>query len=85
MIEEYRKMSLQQIQAFKSRKNVGIWGPVCAQHGFTDVPSFTDPNFKVNGLMVYEAIEKFMRDPDHAEWHIEEEQWPFNKGCSGIP
>lgn len=45
------------LQNFKGdRTDVGIWGPVCAQHGFTDDPTFTNPDFKVGGMMVYEAI-----------------------------
>ena len=83
-IEKYRKDSLEYIKNFKTRNNVGIWGPACVQHGFTQVSSFNNPNFKVSGQMVHEAIEKFMEDPENAEWHIEDEPWPSNKGCSGI-
>ena len=65
-------MSLEQLQNFRGRENVGIWGPACVQHGFTDCPSFANPDFKVAGMMAYEAIEEFMKDPSHAKWNLEE-------------
>ena len=78
-------MSLEQLQNFRGRENVGIWGPACVQHGFTDCPSFANPDFKVAGMMAYETIEEFMKDPSHAKWNLEEGAWPSNKGCSGLP
>ena len=72
------------LQNFKGDRNdVGIWGPVCAQHGFTDDPTFTNPDFKVGGMMVYEAIAEFLASPDDAKWRLEKDAWPSNKGCSG--
>ena len=84
-IEKYRKMAVEQLQNFRGREDVGIWGPACVQHGFTDSPSFADPDFKVAGMMAYEAIEEFLRDPTHAKWNLDEQAWPSNQGCSGIP
>ena len=34
--------------------------------------------------MVSEAIARFLKDPDNAEWNLDDEPWPSNKGCSGI-
>ena len=44
----------------RDRKDVGIWAPACAQHGFIDDDTFTDPNFKVpsgTGKMLYEVVQ----------------------------
>jgi len=70
-----------------NRKDVGLWAPSCAQHGYTDTDTFTDPNFRVpsgSGVMVYEAIREFLRDPKNAPWYMDEVGWPYNAGCSGL-
>lgn len=36
-----------------NRTDVGLWAPACAQHGFSDIPSFNDDNYKVKGVKVY--------------------------------
>ena len=60
-IEEYRKGVFEAIKKIKSdRKNIGLWAPACAQHGFTDTDTFTDKNFRIpsgEGPMVSEAIQ----------------------------
>ena len=87
VIEEYRKFSIEAIEQLKgTRKDVGVWGPSCAQHGFTDQPSFTDPRYRVpsgTGPMAFEAIQQFLDDPDNAPWHLDQVPWPQNSGCSG--
>ena len=72
-IEQYRKMSLEsfdKMRASKGENSIGIWGPACSQHGFTDDPTFTNYNFEVKGQMVFEAIQKFIEDPDNVEWNL---------------
>lgn len=66
---------------------MGVWGPACAQHGFTDQKSFNDPRYRVpsgSGPMAYEAIQQFLDNPDNAPWHLDEVSWPYNSGCSGL-
>jgi hypothetical protein len=54
------------LQLRRERKDVGLWAPACAQHGFTDTDTFTDGNFRVpsgTGPKVWEAIKEFLDDP----------------------
>lgn len=48
------------MQLKNNRTDVGLWAPSCAQHGFTDDPTFTNSSFRVpsgSGRMVSEAIQ----------------------------
>ena len=87
-IEDYRVAIIQAVKKIKNgRRDVGLWAPACAQHGFTDTDSFTDTNFRVpsgSGPMVYEAIQEFLDNPEEAPWYIDEQPWPSNSGCSGL-
>ena len=79
-------LSIKQIKQDKS--NIGVWGPACVQHGFTVYDSFTSDKFRVPsgiGLRLFEAIEKFLEDPNNAPWALDEGMWPTsNEGCNGI-
>jgi hypothetical protein len=33
--------------------------------------------------MVAEAVERFLKSPERAEWIIDEVPWPHNTGCNG--
>ena len=70
------------------RKTVGVWGPACVFHAFLDQDSYDSSKFKVpdkTGLELYEAISKFLEDPDNAPWLLDEGQWPSNNtGCNGL-
>ena len=87
-IEQYRLEIIAALKKMKGdRKDVGLWGPACAQHGFSDTDTFTDTNFRVpsgTGPMVSEAIKQFIDDPYNAPWYLDENPWPSNTGCSGI-
>lgn len=87
VIEDYRGKIIEAIKQIKrDRKDVGVWGPSCSQHGFIDTDTFTDTNFRVptgSGPMVHEAIQQFLDDPDNAPWYLDEVDWPLNVGCSG--
>ena len=82
VIEDYRQNVIQALKKIKGdRKDVGLWGPSCAQHGFTDDPTFTNSNFRIpsgTGPMVHEAIQQFLDDPDNAPWYMDEVPWPYN-------
>lgn len=66
------------------RKDVGIWGPGCVQHGYEAYPSYNSQNYKVNDTTLMDAIERFLAHPDQAEWLLDERTWPENHGCSGL-
>ena len=63
-IEEYRRAVVKAIYKIRGeRKDVGIWGPACVQHGFTFLGSFTSPKYEVpakTGAKLYEAVNKFL-------------------------
>lgn len=68
-----------------NRKDVGVWGPACVQHGFSSPgTSYNTEYYTVNGLTLMKAIEKFLDNPNEAPWLLDEIVWPNNKGCSGI-
>ena len=47
-IEDYRGSVIKAISKVKGeRKDVGIWGPACVQHGFCDDSSFTSEKYEV--------------------------------------
>jgi len=87
-IEDYRNLVIAAIKQIKgNRKDVGLWSPSCAQHGFTDDPTFANPNFRVpsgTGKMVHEAIQEFLDNPNNAPWYLDEVPWPYNTNCNGI-
>ena len=89
-IEKYRRTAIQAIYKIKgNRKNVGVWGPACVQHGFLDEKSFKNQSYKVptdTGYKLYDAVTKFVEDPENAPWLLDEGLWPSNNtGCNGIP
>ena len=46
-----------------NRKDVGVWGPACAQHGYSFDNTITNSNYKVpttTGKKLYEAIDMFL-------------------------
>jgi hypothetical protein len=57
VIEDYRQKVISAIKQLKrDRKDVGVWAPACAQHGYTDTDTFTDSRFRVpsgDGPMVF--------------------------------
>lgn len=49
-IEEYRVKSIEYLKLMKgNRKDVGIWGPACVQHGYEPDNSYNNPNYQVQG------------------------------------
>lgn len=88
MIEEYRQEVIMGLYKLKgNRSEVGVWAPSCAQHGFSDSPSFLNDRFRVpsrSGIMVGEVIAEFLKDPWHARWDMDTVAWPNNQGCNGI-
>ena len=73
VIEDYRGEVISALEKMRNgRKDVGLWAPSCAQHGFTDTDTFTDGNFRVGGLTVSEAIQQFLDNPERAPWLIDE-------------
>ena len=85
VIEDYHANAIQQLGYIRNgRKDVGIWGPACVQHGFEDHPSYNSKNFKVNDRTLMNAIERFLENPYEAEWLLDESIWPGNQGCSGL-
>lgn len=47
-IEEYRKDIMKQIYQVKGdRKDVGIWGPACVQHGYSFDGTLVNSKYKV--------------------------------------
>ena len=71
-IEDYRHSVIKAIYKVKgSRKDVGIWGPACIQHGFCDDFSFTGDEYKVpttTGSKLFESVRKFLENPQNAPW-----------------
>ena len=67
---------------------LGVWGPGCVQHGFTDEFSFSDDKYRVpsgTGMKADEAITQFLKDPENAPWLLDEGVWPAtNEGCNGL-
>jgi len=50
-----------------NRKDVGVWGPACAQHGYSFDNTITNSNYKVpttTGKKLYEAIDMFLQNPN---------------------
>ena len=89
MIEEYRRDVIKAIYKIRGdRKDVGIWGPACVQHGFSFLESFTSDKYEIpakTGTKLYEAVNKFLENPNDAPWHLDEGEWPNNNtGCNGI-
>lgn len=86
-IEQYRSFVIEALYKLKNnRKDVGVWGPSCAQHGFSCGDALNDTNYRVpsgTGKLLYEVINDFLEDPDNAPWYLDEEQWPANEGCKG--
>lgn len=70
----------------KGREDVSFWGPACVQHGYS-LNSLNSNNFLApdgNGQTLDEAIRKFLDNPTKSEWLLDYEEWPNNKGCSGV-
>jgi len=74
-IEDYRTYVIEALKKMRNgRKDVGLWSPACAQHGFSEFHSLNDTNFRVpsgTGKMLYEAINEFLADPDNAPWYMD--------------
>ena len=88
-IEKYRQFSIEAMYKIKGgRKHIGAWGPACVQHGFIDENSFKSNKFVVpvdTGMELYEAVNKFLKNPENAPWLLDEGQWPTNNtGCNGV-
>jgi hypothetical protein len=66
-----------------SRTDVGIWAPSCIQHGFSDSSSWLSNDYKVKGVKLAEAVQKFIDDPMHPLWLEDDQSWPSNTGCNG--
>lgn len=66
------------------RKNIGIWGPACVQHGFESYASYNNSDYMVNNTTLMQAIENFLNNQNNAQWLLDERKWPENKGCSGL-
>ena len=89
VIEDYREKVIKAIYKIREdKKERGIWGPACIQHGFSDESSFTSAKYEVptgKGLKIYEAVGKFLANPEEAPWLLDEGQWPSsNTGCNGL-
>lgn len=72
VIEDYHMNSILQLNYIRNgRKDVGIWGPGCVQHGYEAYPSYNSQNYKVNETTLMDAIERFLAHPDKAEWLLD--------------
>jgi hypothetical protein len=38
------------------RKDVGVWGPACVQHGYEPDGSYNNPKYQVQGSTLMQAI-----------------------------
>lgn len=77
VIEDYRVKSIVDLKIIKDlRKDIGGWGPACSQHGFSTSQSYYSDKFKVNQTTLMEAIERFLKNPNEAEWLIDERKQP---------
>ena len=48
VIDDYRLAIIKALYKIKGeKKNVGVWGPACIQHGFSDEGSFANEKYKV--------------------------------------
>lgn len=84
-IERYRQGTREYLKTMKgNRSDIGLWSPACVQHGFSDERSFTDEHFKVKGVGLAEAVQRFLDNPTEAPWLVDEDPWPSNSGCSGL-
>lgn len=68
----------------KVKPDLSLWAPACVQHGYSDEFPFNDDHYKVNGLKLSEAVQKFIDNPGKPEWNYDADPWPSNAGCSGI-
>ena len=63
-IQDYRKAIMKQIYDIKKdRKDVGIWGPACVQHGYSFDETLVNSQYKVptiTGKRLFEAIQMFL-------------------------
>jgi hypothetical protein len=42
VIEDYRLKTITELKSLRNnRKDIGVWGPACAQHGFEDGQAYT--------------------------------------------
>jgi len=39
-----------------SRKDVGIWGPACVQHGYEPDNSYNNPEYQVQNYTLMQAL-----------------------------
>lgn len=68
------------------RKDVGVWGPACVQHGFSDSISYNSNEYRVPttiGDELEDSIKMFLEYPGPDSWKLEEIAWPQNRGCNG--
>ena len=83
-IEDYRQESLYFLNKMKKeKKDLGVWGPVCVQHGFSAGGSFTNDSYKVKDVKLVDAVSAFVEDETALNWLVDEGPWPENRGCSG--
>ena len=71
----------------KNRTDVGIWSPVCVQHGFIYYPSFVSDKYRIpttTGKHAYEAVQEFVDNPNKAPVYMDKDKWPANTGCDGL-
>lgn len=38
----------------------------------------------MKGYTVADAIQRFLNDPNHPDWLVDDGPWPTNAGCNGI-
>ena len=86
-MEVVRKETIAEFESMRgNRTDIGVWAPACSGHIFTS-DKFANSDFSVpeDGLTVAEAIDQFMLNPEKAPWLVDEDAWPCNRRCSGLP
>jgi hypothetical protein len=71
----------------ETKPQTGLWSPSCVQHGYTDSSAFNDPRYKVPGLTgksIPETIAEFLAHPEKPPVVVDNVDWPWNEGCSGM-